>query len=63
MVISSLHVLVLEEDGEELLILTSVQKMIVRVSGGRSHNLVLASVEWPVMRGSLVLLPISLLIE
>ena len=33
--------------GEELLILTSVQEMIVRVSGGRPHNLVLASVEWP----------------
>ena len=36
-------------DGEELLILTSVQEMIVQVSGGRPHNLVLASVEWPVM--------------
>ena len=49
MVTSSLHVLVWEEDGEELLILTSVQEMIVRVSGGRPHNLVLASVEWPVI--------------
>ena len=29
-VTSSLHVLVWEEDGEELLILTSVQEMIVR---------------------------------
>ena len=45
----SLHVLVWEEDGEELLILTSVQEMIVQVSGGRLHNLVLASVEWPVI--------------
>ena len=41
MVTSSLHVLVWEEDGEELLILTSVQEMIVRVSRGRPHNLVL----------------------
>ena len=64
MVISSLHVLVWEEDGEELLILTSVQEMIVRVSGGRPHNLVLASVEWPVMmQVYYVLLPISLLME
>ena len=49
MVIPPVHVLVWEEDGEELLILTSVQEMIVLVSGGRPHNLVLASVEWPVM--------------
>ena len=56
-------VLVWEEDGEELLILTSVQEMIVRVSGGRPHTLMLASVEWPVMVGSHVLLPISLLME
>ena len=49
MVTSSLHVLVWEEDGEELLILTSAQEMIVRVSGGRPHNLVLAFVEWPVI--------------
>ena len=62
MVILSLHVLVWEEDGEELLILISVQKMIVQVSGGRSHNLVLASVEWPVMVKTHVL-PISLLTE
>ena len=34
--------------GGELLILTLV-KMIVQVSGGRQHTLVLASVEWPVM--------------
>ena len=60
---SSLHVLVWEEDGEELLILTSVQEMIVRVSRGRPHNLVLASVEWPVMIITHVLLPISLLME
>ena len=45
MVTSSLHVLVWEEDGEELSILTSVQEMIVRVSGGMPHNLMLASVE------------------
>ena len=51
MVTLSLHVLVWEEDGEELLILTSVQVMIVQVSGGRPHNLVLASVEWSVMIG------------
>ena len=62
-VTSSLHVLVWEEDGEELLILTSVQEMIVRVSGGRPHNLMLASVEWPVMIVTHVLLPISLLME
>ena len=43
---SSLHVLMMEEDGEELLIIiTLVQEMIVRVSGGRPHNLVLALVE------------------
>ena len=48
MVTSSLHALVWEENGEELLILTSVQEMIVRVSGGRPHILMLASVEWPV---------------
>ena len=48
MVTSSLHVLVWEEDGEELLILTSVQEMIVHVSGRRPHILMLASVEWPV---------------
>ena len=52
-----------EEDGEELLILTSVQEMIVRVSGGRPHTLMLASVEWPVMIGGHVLLPVSLLME
>ena len=46
MVTSSLHVLVWEEDGEELLILTSVQEVIVQVSGGRPHNLVIASVEY-----------------
>ena len=56
---SSLHVLVWEEDGEELLI--SWQEMIVRVSGERPHNLVLASVEWPVMIVRYVLLQISLL--
>ena len=48
MLTSSLHVLVWEEDREELLMLTSVQAMIVWVSGGRPHNLVLTSVEWPV---------------
>ena len=63
MVPSSLHVLMWEEDGEELLILTSVQEMIVWVSGGRPHNLVLVSVEWPVMVNIHVLLPISLLME
>ena len=64
MVISSLHVLVWEEDGEELLILTSVQEMIVRVSGGRPHNLMLASVERPVIiMFQHVLLPVSLLME
>ena len=63
MVTSSLYVLVWEEDGEELLILTSVQEMIVRVSGGRPHNLVLASVEWPVIVNTHVVLPDSLLIE
>ena len=63
MVTSSLHVLVWEEDGEELLILTSVQEMIARVSGGRPHNLVLAFVEWPVMIVTHVLLPVSLLME
>ena len=62
-VTSSLHVLAWEEDGEELLIWISVQEMIVRVSGGRPHNLVLAFVEWPVMVISHVLLPISLLME
>ena len=63
-VTSSPHVLVWEEDGEELLILTSVQETIVRVNGGRPHNLVLASVEWSVtMINSHVLLPISLLME
>ena len=36
MVTSSLHVLVWEEDGEELLILISVQEMIVLVSGAQS---------------------------
>ena len=30
------------------------------MSGGRPHNLVLASVEWPVITGMFVLLPISL---
>ena len=45
MVTLSLHVLVWEEDGEELLILMSVQEMIVRVSGGMPHSLMLASVE------------------
>ena len=62
-VTSSLHVLVWDEDGEELLILTSLQEMIAQVSGGRPHNLVLASVEWPVMVVTHVLLPISLLME
>ena len=52
-----------EEDGEELLILTSVQEMIVRVSGGRPYILMLASVEWPVIVYIHVLLPISLLME
>ena len=46
--------------GKELLILTSVQETIVQVSGIRPHNLMLASVEWPVMMGSHVLQPISL---
>ena len=55
--------LVLEKDGEELLILTSVQEMIVRVSGERPHNLVLASVEWPVMVITHILLPVPLLME
>ena len=45
------------------IIITSVQEMIVRVSGGRPHNLVLASVEWPVMIITHVLLPISLPME
>ena len=63
MVTSSLHVLAWEEDGEELLILTSVQEMIVRVSGGRTHNLVLASVDRPVITASHVLQLISLLME
>ena len=36
--------------------------MIVRVSGGRPQNLVLASVEWPVMVITHVL-PVSLLME
>ena len=58
-----LHVLVGEEDGGELLMLTSVQEMIVRVSGVRPHNLVLASLEWPGMINMFVLLPISLLTE
>ena len=62
MVILSLYVLVWEEDGEELLTLTSVQEMIVRVSGGRPNNLVLASVKWPVMVNTHVQ-PISLLIN
>ena len=61
--ITSRHVLVWEEDGEELLILISVQEMIVRVSGRKGHNLVSASVEWPVMIDSHVPLPISLLME
>ena len=57
--------LVLEEDGEELLILTFnlVQEMIVQVSGGRTHILMLASVEWPLMVITDVLLPFSLLME
>ena len=38
MVSSSVHVLVWEEDREEILILTSVQQMIVQVSGGRPHD-------------------------
>ena len=60
----SIHVLVWKEDGEELLMLTSVQKMIVRVSGGRPHNLVLASAEWPLMIVILYApLPNSLLME
>ena len=49
MVALFLHVLVWEKNGEELLILTSVQETIVRVIGGRLHNLVLAFVEWPVI--------------
>ena len=61
MVTSSLHVLVWEEDGEELLILTSVQDIIVLVSGGRPHNLVLASVEWPVLMESINVLAIVIL--
>ena len=59
----SLHALVWEEDGEKLLILISVQEMIVRVSGGKPQNLVLASVEWPMMIHSHVLLPVSLIME
>ena len=51
------------EDGGESLILTLVQEMIVWVSGGRPHNLVLASVEWPVMVYTHVPLPISVLME
>ena len=49
--------------GGGLLILPSVQEMIVWVIGGRSHNLVLASIEWPVMANTHVLLPFSLLME
>jgi len=54
-----------EEDGEELLILTSVQEMTVQVNGGRRHTLVLAFVEWPVIVNVIthVLLLISLLME
>ena len=61
--ILSLFVLVWEEDGEELLILTSLQEMIVQVSGRRPRNLVLASVEWLVMVDTHVLQPVSLLME
>ena len=43
--------------------LTSVQEMIVWVSGVRPHNLVLDSVEWPGMINMFVLLPISVLME
>ena len=53
----SLHMLVWEKDGEELLILTSVQEVIVWVSGRRPQNLTLASVEWPVIVITHVLLP------
>ena len=49
--------------GGGLLILTSVQEMIVRVNGGRPHTLMLASVEWPVIIGSHILLSIFLLME
>ena len=61
--ISTCAGMVWEEDGEELLILTSVQEMTVRVSGGRPQILVLASVEWPVMNNLFVLLQLSLLME
>ena len=63
LVTSSLHVLVWEDDGEELLILTSVQEVIVQVSGGRPHDLMLASMEWPVIMDEHILLPVSLLME
>ena len=42
---------------------TSVQEIIVQVSGGNPHNLMLASVEWPVMTITCVPLLVSLLME
>ena len=44
-------------------ILTSVQEMIVRVSGEKAQNLVLASVEWAMMMIIGLVLRISLLME
>ena len=63
MVITSPDMLVWEEDEEESLILTSVQEMIVRVSGGRPQNLVLVSAEWPAIKTLYVLHPVSLLMK